>query len=137
MTLQVSIAGRKTEGRLQHSATLATEAGRGPLKSVTVTTTAILIAARFWFTTTPCPTRTAPQLSPTSTRNFPATEVTFPLRQMRATAIQGVLGVSATTAATTVSALPTIEIWLRILSLIVGIAVGIVTFISIVRKMRQ
>src|SRR5438093_1946378 len=51
-------------------------------------------------------------LSPTSTRNFPATEVTFPLRKMRAIAIQGVLGVSATTAATAVSALLTIEIWL-------------------------
>ena len=53
------------------------------------------------------------------------------------TAGKGALGMTATTAASVVSTLPTVEIWLRIVSLIVGIAVGIATFISIVRKLKR
>src|SRR4030095_2938766 len=66
---------------------------------------------------------------PTSTENTLASNsVTFPLQRMRAlftadnalTAGKGALGMSATTAASVVSTLPTVEIWLRIVSLIVG-----------------
>jgi hypothetical protein len=45
--------------------------------------------------------------------------------------------VESYTAASAVSALPRIEIWLRVLSLLVIIAVGVVTFIFIVCKMQR
>jgi hypothetical protein len=54
--------------------------------------------------------------------------------QTLVTAAKGALGVGATTGGFYVSILPRIEAWLRIVSLVVGIAVGLVTFVSIVRQ---
>lgn len=43
-------------------------------------------------------------------------------------------GLLATTSGLTVSMLPEVEAWLRIASLVIGCAVGIVSFLVIVRK---
>ena len=43
-------------------------------------------------------------------------------------------GLLATASGITVSLLPEIEAWLRILSLVIGCAVGVVSFLVIVRK---
>jgi fructose-specific phosphotransferase system IIC component len=50
------------------------------------------------------------------------------------TAAKGAVGVSATSGGLYVSLLPKFEAWLRIISLVIGIAVGVATFISIVRS---
>ena len=49
----------------------------------------------------------------------------------------GILGSVASAGGITVSMLPAIEAGLRITSLVVGIAVGVATFISIVRRLRK
>jgi hypothetical protein len=51
------------------------------------------------------------------------------------TAVRGLLGVASTSGGIIISNLPAVEAWLRITSLCVGIAVGVLTAISIVRKM--
>ena len=43
-------------------------------------------------------------------------------------------GLVATASGITLSMLPEIEAWLRILSLVIGCAVGVVSFLVIVRK---
>lgn len=50
---------------------------------------------------------------------------------------KGFLGVAATTTGEIVSRIDTLEAWLRITSLIVGIAVGVITFIAILRNLRN
>ena len=50
---------------------------------------------------------------------------------------QGIAGLSATTLALVVSMAERVEIWLRIVSLMVGIAVGIASFISIIRRLKK
>jgi len=50
------------------------------------------------------------------------------------TAVKGVVGLSATGGGFYVSFLPKVEAWLRVFSLLIGCAVGIVTFVSILRK---
>jgi hypothetical protein len=57
----------------------------------------------------------------------------FAERETASTVFKGVLGVSSTGGGLAASA-SEIEIWMRIASLAIGIAVGIATFISIVRK---
>ena len=49
------------------------------------------------------------------------------------TVTKGLVGMSATGGSFYVSILPKVEAWLRIISLLIGIAVGIATLISIVR----
>ena len=56
--------------------------------------------------------------------------------QTRETLKQGALGIVSTAGGTAVSLLAQIEVWLRIASLIVGIAVGIATFVSILKKLK-
>jgi hypothetical protein len=51
------------------------------------------------------------------------------------TAVKGGWGMFATFGALLFSSLPDLEIWLRITSLAVGITVGVVTLVSLVRKM--
>ena len=53
------------------------------------------------------------------------------------TAAKGAVGVSATTGGFYVSIMPKIEAWLRITSLLVGIAVGLVTIVSLIRNQKQ
>jgi hypothetical protein len=53
------------------------------------------------------------------------------------TAAKGALGMSATTGGFYISILPKVEAWLRVSSLFIGCAVGLATFVSIVRKLRQ
>jgi fructose-specific phosphotransferase system IIC component len=53
--------------------------------------------------------------------------------EILATAAKGAVGMSATSGGIYVSILPKVEAWLRIISLLIGIAIGVVTFISIVR----
>jgi hypothetical protein len=50
---------------------------------------------------------------------------------------KGILGTIATTGGLIMSYLPEIEACLRIISLIVGITVGILTIVSIVKKRRR
>ena len=47
---------------------------------------------------------------------------------------KGTVGLSATSGGLYVSFLPKLEAWLRIISLLIGIAIGVATFISIVRN---
>ena len=54
-----------------------------------------------------------------------------------ATAAKGAVGVSATSGSLYVSLLPKLEAWLRIISLLIGIAIGIATFVSIVRSKQK
>jgi hypothetical protein len=54
-----------------------------------------------------------------------------------ATAFKGMVGVGAATGGFYVSIFPRIEAWLRLVSLLIGIAVGIASFISIIRKKKQ
>lgn len=49
-------------------------------------------------------------------------------------AVKGILGTAATTGGIIMSLLPEIEAILRIISLLIGIAVGIVTIRSILRR---
>jgi hypothetical protein len=53
------------------------------------------------------------------------------------TSMKGMLGMTATGSGLYVSTLPEIEAWLRIISLCIGISVGIATFISIVRHKKK
>jgi hypothetical protein len=53
------------------------------------------------------------------------------------TAATGAVDISAKTAGSLVSSLPAVEAWLRILSLLVGIAVGVATFVSLVRRIKN
>lgn len=55
---------------------------------------------------------------------------------MRVDAIKGVVGVSSVTLGSIISHAD-IEYWLRVTSLVVGIAVGLVTIWSITRKSRK
>ena len=50
------------------------------------------------------------------------------------TATTGILGMSATGGGVYVSVLSQVEAWLRIISLLVGITVGLASLISIARK---
>jgi len=50
--------------------------------------------------------------------------------------VKGSIGAGAPMLATILSYLPEIEAWLRVISLIVGIGVGIATFRSITRRRR-
>lgn len=52
-------------------------------------------------------------------------------------AAKGAVGIGATTGSFYISILPKVEAWLRVSSLFIGCAVGIATFVSIVRKQRQ
>jgi hypothetical protein len=47
------------------------------------------------------------------------------------------VGSTASLGAAAISILPQIEIWLRVLSLAVGLAVGIASLISIIRNMKK
>lgn len=49
----------------------------------------------------------------------------------------GFLGMGTPAAGITVSLLPQLEQWLRILSLTTGIAVGVVTFVSLVKRLKN
>ena len=53
-----------------------------------------------------------------------------------ATVAKGLLGIAAPTGGFYVSIMPQIEAWLRVTSLVVGVAVGIATLISIIRKLK-
>lgn len=53
------------------------------------------------------------------------------------TSVKGMLGMSATGSSFYVSTLPEIEAWLRVISLVVGTAVGVATFISIIRHKKN
>jgi hypothetical protein len=55
---------------------------------------------------------------------------------IRSEIAHGLTGVSFSTAGIYVST-QNVEAWLRIASLLIGIAVGVATFISIVRKLRK
>ena len=44
------------------------------------------------------------------------------------------IGLLATSSSITISLLPEVEAWLRILSLVIGCAVGIASFIGIIKK---
>jgi hypothetical protein len=50
---------------------------------------------------------------------------------------KGMLGMGATGTGFYVSILPKVEAWLRLISLLVGIAVGVATLVSILRKKRK
>jgi hypothetical protein len=51
---------------------------------------------------------------------------------------RGGLGMGATSTGIYLSlSLPQVEAWLRVVSLLVGIAVGVATFIAILRKFKQ
>ena len=53
------------------------------------------------------------------------------------TIAKGMLGMGATSTGVYVSILPKVEAWLRLISLLVGIAVGVATLVSILRKKRK
>lgn len=53
---------------------------------------------------------------------------------MKDTAQKGFVGVIFPIVGTITSLLPQLEIWLRVASLIVGIAVGLASFVSIIRR---
>jgi cytochrome c biogenesis protein CcdA len=53
------------------------------------------------------------------------------------TTSKGIFGMSATGGSFYVSTLPEIEAWLRVISLIVGIAVGVGTLVSIIRHKKE
>jgi hypothetical protein len=50
------------------------------------------------------------------------------------TLLKGTCGIIATVGTSVVSALANVEAWLRIVSLLVGISVGVATFWSIIQK---
>jgi len=50
---------------------------------------------------------------------------------------KGVLGMAAASGGFYASMLPTIEAWLRIISLLVGITVGVATFVSIIKPKQK
>ena len=54
-------------------------------------------------------------------------------RDMRSDLIKGIVGVSSVALGSAVS-LQTVEVWLRIASLVVGLVVGILSAVSILRK---
>ena len=54
-----------------------------------------------------------------------------------AAAGKGLLGISATTTGFYISILPKVEAWLRLISLLVGIAVGVASLVSILRNKRK
>lgn len=58
-------------------------------------------------------------------------------RHMTNDVIRGAVGAGATTAGALVSLLPQIEAGLRIASLLVGITVGVLTAVSIWRRMKR
>ena len=53
------------------------------------------------------------------------------------TAVKGFLGIGATSTGVYVSILPKVEAWLRLISLLVGIAVGLASLVSILRNKRK
>lgn len=55
-------------------------------------------------------------------------------RDMRIDLFKGALGIGSVTIGSAVSTVQTLEPWLRLVSLIVGILVGLASFWSIVRK---
>lgn len=55
---------------------------------------------------------------------------------MRHTVTQGTVGLCSPIVGTLISLMPQIEAWLRITSLVVGIGVGVASFVSIIRRMR-
>lgn len=55
---------------------------------------------------------------------------------MGTTVAKGITGVVTPLCGLVVSALPSVEAWLRITSLAIGIAVGVATLISILKKKR-
>ncbi len=50
------------------------------------------------------------------------------------TAAKGAVGIGATSGGVYVSILPKVEAWLRIISLLIGCAVGVASLVSIIRK---
>ena len=50
---------------------------------------------------------------------------------------RGVVGILATSAGTVVSLVPEVEMWLRITSLVVGIAVGLATLYSVLSNRKK
>jgi hypothetical protein len=56
---------------------------------------------------------------------------------MKHTIRDGILGVGTSAGGITLSMLPAIEQGLRIISLLVGIAVGVATLVSIIRRMKN
>lgn len=52
------------------------------------------------------------------------------------TAAKGAVGITATTSGAYVSLLPQVEAWLRIISLLMGIVVGLATLVSIIRNQK-
>jgi hypothetical protein len=59
------------------------------------------------------------------------------VREHLADVAKGGLGIGATSTGVYVSILPRVEAWLRMISLVVGIAVGVATFVSIVISIRR
>ena len=53
---------------------------------------------------------------------------------MKETLVKGIIGVAAPVGGAVISALQSIEAWLRVGSLCVGITVGIVTIWSLIKK---
>ena len=53
---------------------------------------------------------------------------------MKETVVRGIIGVVAPVGGAVISALQSIEAWLRVGSLLVGITVGIVTIWSLIKK---
>jgi hypothetical protein len=56
---------------------------------------------------------------------------------MRELYLKALVGVVAPAGGTTVSMIAQVESWLRVTSLVVGIAVGLATLISIIRKNKK
>jgi hypothetical protein len=56
---------------------------------------------------------------------------------VRETLIRGSIGTTTSLGATIVSLLPQVEAWLRVVSLLVGIAVGVASFVVVVQKRRE
>lgn len=55
----------------------------------------------------------------------------------RVTLVKGVIGMAASSGSFVISMLAQVEAWLRVVSLLIGITVGILSALSIWRKMRR
>ena len=59
------------------------------------------------------------------------------MKELYATVVKGATGVGASAGGVYVSILPQVEAWLRVASLVAGIAVACVTIWSIIKRGRQ
>jgi uncharacterized protein (DUF983 family) len=60
----------------------------------------------------------------------------FPNTDMKSILTLGTVGVTSTALAVSVSFTSHVESWLRLISLLVGIAVGVATLISLLKKLK-